>query len=581
MKFKFLIVFLICSTFLLGESLNKSIRLKDLNYYINFLLNKKNGERFVKGEETHAKCIYPLLRKESFIFIHNPIYNIPTIFQDGEIFNSGIFLESDEKNPIILIRPIDDSQEIEFILSIKFNKKSLKSRKKVERAIFMINLPLIFSPEIKIESVDIRGGNLKNFYLRKFYKLFPRIIVEFIRKEKSKFISINIRGKIILNRYDPTIPADRASNLPEIKIFSSPLPNREYKNDYEKKFFSKIAKKIRENQKSEYEILLKTVNSVCENMIYLQNDTFFTPFQILLNKKGDCNDYVRITSALLRFNHIPVREIYGAIFDYNILEKHTWLEVGFPERDEKIKWVIVDPTLADREKKEARREKYVGTKKEYYIYPINIKIASSKTLELKEYDIFLNSNGKFNILKSSSNITGEVERVLEKYLKQKSSLISKLKLRIYKDFPAQKFGNINILKSNGKGFTLSMVIDFLGNVNVSISMENGTSTENPILKNFKNIFNKIKIKNLKSCIDFNYTFNSKDGNIIGAEISMGRYFFNVKGRKFLSLLKENFIYPNDFNKLNCFLNNLNYKNIYPILNNYLNSKLMKEKLFNR
>ncbi len=546
-----------------------------------------DNENFSKNNFTHAMCISPILKKDSHILINFKYKNSKTlIFQDGRLFLSGIFVNPEERWPILSIRPIDDNQMVNFIFSAKFKIKD--KTKKDERAIFIFNIPSIFSPSVDIDNIYIKNGTLKNFYIRKFEDLIPEIIVEFKRKKKAKEINVILLGEILLEKYEKCrrIILKKLKSIEKVKYkeYLTPIPGRDYKNEYEKKIFSKLAKKIKERQKSEFGIILKTLNVVCKNMTYMKNNDFFTPFEILLNRKGDCNDYSRITVTLLRFNGIPCQIAYGALFDFKTLKRHAWVEVGLPLKLNKLSWLIVDPTISDSQQNVLLPEN-LFCKDKIYVYPISFRVASSSTLSFENCYIFLNSKETQlpDCKEEINNFINKSKALLKDYKIKLSLLVKEIGLNIYKNFPARYSDPIYLLDEKIKGdVSIKIKLDFLNNLYITISKKKFfSSQDDELIKNFKKNYKEIcklfkGCKNFGECLNLKYNFDENEGKIKDLTIFIKRYPFEKRSDRILQIIHKNFISQENYLKLKKLFELTGGKNLYIILNHYLNQKL-KEK----
>lgn len=111
-------------------------------------------------------------------------------------------------------------------------------------------------------------------------------------------------------------------------------------------------------KKNNYDILevLEDINSTIKrDFFYVKNETsvFTTPYQVLMNRRGVCQDFANLFICLARLLHVPARYRMGYLhtgaayanqFQYE--GSHAWAECYLPY----IGWIGFDPTngcLAD------------------------------------------------------------------------------------------------------------------------------------------------------------------------------------------------------------------------------------------
>lgn len=172
------------------------------------------------------------------------------------------------------------------------------------------------------------------------------------------------------NKYVNFIITENGKFVYEIKAIIETKTEIQEIEDYEiKNFEEKIAnfttnsEKIESNsleittlaknkltQKSFLESINKTITWVNDYVEYAKRDEFKTYYllqkssiETLLEKKGVCDEFANLATAMLRANNIPTKIIIGITFDGKEWGNHAWIETYHP----KIGWIPNDPTFRE------------------------------------------------------------------------------------------------------------------------------------------------------------------------------------------------------------------------------------------
>ncbi len=155
-------------------------------------------------------------------------------------------------------------------------------------------------------------------------------------------------GKIIINieadvSMGATIPALSFKNL------DSYLGNEQFIETSDSRLISQAKKLASENKLKTIENTFNFVSSTLQKSTY--SKTAKGALYALLNKRGDCTEFMHLFIALCRINQIPARGVSGYIINRNQRlnpdELHDWSEIYFEG-----KWRIADPfyqVLFDKE----------------------------------------------------------------------------------------------------------------------------------------------------------------------------------------------------------------------------------------
>lgn len=99
------------------------------------------------------------------------------------------------------------------------------------------------------------------------------------------------------------------------------------------------AKKIQGKTSSARETSLKILRWVHENVSPIPSMGLPTSKQVLISKKGDCNEYTVLFTALARAAGIPTRMVAGLVYQNGRFFYHAWAEVYLD------RWIGMDPTF--------------------------------------------------------------------------------------------------------------------------------------------------------------------------------------------------------------------------------------------
>jgi hypothetical protein len=99
------------------------------------------------------------------------------------------------------------------------------------------------------------------------------------------------------------------------------------------------AKEISKNSKSVFEAAIRIMRWVHENVAPVPSLSLPKSKQVLVSKKGDCNEYTVLFTALARAAGVPTRMVAGLVYQNGRFFYHAWAEIYAG------RWIAVDPTF--------------------------------------------------------------------------------------------------------------------------------------------------------------------------------------------------------------------------------------------
>ncbi|MBN2432545.1 MAG: transglutaminase domain-containing protein [Acidobacteria bacterium] len=412
---------------------------------------KRSHRSILITDDDHANSIAPVLTPKTPVYLHFSRQSGPNpeelnfILESGRIFLNYASPYKQEDAPTLRIRPIDGDCEIPFLIQVEL--EPLRVPHESGTLEILLHLPLIFNPEVTVNSVTLAQKNQDyrlsvGASLHRHKIVIPinkRILEPFVHENNGR-LQILVDGIISLSKYRPIEP-HRFSSVakedldPRLAGISMIIAGRDYWGEHEKRQIMDLARQIEERTNKDYERILLANRYTSRSIRYFRNSMRRTAIQVLAEGIGDCDDYTRVMMALLRAMGIPCSLSVGHLYDFNSIGAHAWVDVGLPTRDGELRWFICDPTLASVTD---QKDYFVQFNNRIYLYPVKIEVAARNLPVDERADILLNWRGK-----SPDNLTSpqayhstinSFRENLERSLQEKMDILTRRNLLPEREF---------------------------------------------------------------------------------------------------------------------------------------------------
>ncbi len=340
--------------------------------YVDPLVQPQTGKvrSPMTSDEEHATSAGPVLTLGRPVFIHT-VRSMATrrdeknfILASGRIFMNYEEPFESEKAPQLMIRSIDGGRNVPFVLrTLLYPRTANPEEGSVE---ISFRLPLIFQPKMSVEFASL--NNRKVSYRLTAAQGSDTFVVSIPVSKKDlenarsrpspegeaapvpEPVQVFVGGVITLQDYEPEAPMKFApvSTLPPDNQYvgiSRLINGRDFGSEDEKKEMIDLAASITAGA-GVFEGVKRLNRYTAANIKYFRNSMKRTAAQILHEGFGDCDDYTRVLTTLLRAQGIPCKAAVGYLYDFNHFGAHAWVEAALPLKNGGVQWFLCDPTLA-------------------------------------------------------------------------------------------------------------------------------------------------------------------------------------------------------------------------------------------
>jgi len=341
--------------------------------YVDPLVQPQTGKSRspMTSDEEHATSAGPVLTLGRPVFIHT-VRSISTrrdeknfILESGRIFMNYEEPFETEKAPQLMIRSIDGGRNVPFVIrTLLYPRNATPEEGTVE---ISFRLPLIFQPKMSVEFASL--NNKKVAYRLSAAQGSDTFVIsvpvskrdlEIARSRPAQegevstapeSVQVFVAGVITLRDYEPETPGRFApvSALPPDNQYvgiSRLISGRDFGSDEEKKEMIDLAASVTADASNVFDGVKRLNRYAAANVRYFRNSMKRTAAQILREGFGDCDDYTRVLTTLLRSQGIPCKAAVGYLYDFNHFGAHAWVEAALPLKAGGIQWFLCDPTLA-------------------------------------------------------------------------------------------------------------------------------------------------------------------------------------------------------------------------------------------
>lgn len=369
-------------------------------------LNSPKGPQegaFLNSDQEHAESIGPVLTPHTPVYIHS--YTGQDLVRDDRNYtleNGRLFVNFElpfdrDRAPVIRMRPIDGGDHIPFLARALLSPRNGE----VEEGSleFTLRFPLIFQPDLEVRSVTANGKKMVfRVSTGSSADIFTIIIpvskkdLETATRNGQQLLAVYIEGEIRLSSYEVLSP-QHFPDLAEVRSEHSAsgvaklISGRDYIGEAERQRILLLSEEIIGTTKNSYEAIIKVNRYVSSRIRYFRNSMKRTAVQVMDEGLGDCDDFTRVMTALLRAAGIPCKAAVGHLYDFNNMGAHAWVEVGLPVKEGQLRWFVCDPTLASVSDD---KDKFVQFKDRIYLYPLRLEINPLNLPVFVTADILLN-----------------------------------------------------------------------------------------------------------------------------------------------------------------------------------------------
>jgi transglutaminase-like putative cysteine protease len=382
--------------------------------YVDPLVQPQTGKirSPMTSDEEHATSAGPVLTLGRPVFIHT-VRSMATrrdeknfILESGRIFMNYEEPFESEKAPQLMIRSIDGGRNIPFVIrTLLYPRPANAEEGSVE---ISFRLPLIFQPRMSVEFASL--NNRKVSYRLSAAQGSDTFVVsipvskrdlESARSRPAQEgeaptapepVQVFVGGVITLQDYEPDPPGKFApiSSLPPDNQYigiSRLIAGRDFGSEDEKKEMTGLSASVTADASNVFDGVKRLNRYSAANVRYFRNSMKRTAAQILREGFGDCDDYTRVLTTLLRAQGIPCKAAVGYLYDFNHFGAHAWVEAALPLKSGGVQWFLCDPTLASAAEDP---DYFVQFKNRIHLYTVTINVRTLNLPVDEVNDILLN-----------------------------------------------------------------------------------------------------------------------------------------------------------------------------------------------
>jgi transglutaminase-like putative cysteine protease len=381
--------------------------------YVDPLVQPQSGKirSPMSSDEEHATSAGPVLTRGRPVFIHtvrslaNRRDEKNFILESGRIFmNYEDPFESD-KAPQLMIRSIDGGRQVPFVIrTLLFPRTNATEDGTVEIA---FRLPAIFEPKLEVEfatlnnrrvsyrlsnTIGIDTFNVIIPVSKKDFEMARRQTGETGSAASPEPVQLYLGGVITLQNYEPQSASRFApvSTLPPNSQYigiSRLIAGRDFGSESERERMTELSVSLTTGISNSLDSVKRLNRYVAEKIKYFRNSMKRTAAQVLDEGFGDCDDYTRVLTTLLRAQGIPCKAAVGYLYDFNHFGSHAWVEAALPLKNGEVEWFLCDPTLASAADD---RDYFVQFKNRIHLYTVQVNVRTLNLPVDEVTDILLN-----------------------------------------------------------------------------------------------------------------------------------------------------------------------------------------------